>query len=207
MYVRALLIFCSSLISTGLIFAQQSDAHFLTPRIALAVHRSAFVHGYLHGYEEGFHQADFDLHMGRVARGEYSHPDSHTGYHREFGSRHMFNSGFQQGFRVGYADGTSGRSFRAFESVVAAAGTFENAENDRPSSAFDEGMRSGYTAGQHQGLEDAREQRQSKPSPACPVNSGRTQKEFCTAYASGFGMGYSDGFVNQAKTVVEEANK
>ena len=144
--------------------------------------------------------------MGRFARGEFSHADSHTGYHREFGSRHVFDSGYQQGFRVGYADGTSGRSFRAFENVVT-AGAFENPENDRATDAFDEGMRSGYTAGQHQGLEDAREQRQSNPSPACPVNSGKTQKEFCTAYASGFGMGYSDGFVNQAKTVVADANK
>ena len=184
-----------------LVTAQNADAHFQTPRIANLAHHSTFVHGYLHGYEEGFHEADFDLHMGRIARGDYSRGHGTTGYRREFGPKRMFDEGFREGFRVGYSDGASGRSFQAIDTVASAAGQ-EHAEDARSSNVFDEGVRLGYVAGQHQGLDDARNQHEANPTPACPLNNGVTKQEFCSAYASGFGMGYADGFKNQTKTVV-----
>jgi hypothetical protein len=203
---RFVLLLSCLLFSPLLLTAQRSDAHFLSTRIAPVVQRSAFVHGYLHGYEEGFHQADFDLQMGRISRGEYTRDAAPTGFRREFGSKHMFNDGFHNGFQVGYADGASGRRFRAIETVLVATGNTES-ENAGQPGTYDEGIRSGYAAGQHQGLDDARRQAPSKPSPACPINSGRTKEAFCSAYASGYEMGYSDGFTNQAKTTLAEAAK
>jgi hypothetical protein len=204
--VRRLILLLSCLaVSPGVVKAQSSDPHFETPRLTVAAHHSPFVHGYLHGYEEGFHQGDFDLHMGRIARGEYARNTSPVGYRKQFGSRQMYVSGYHEGFDVGYADAAAGRSFRAVDNVAAAT---ENEHLDgKPSGVFDEGIRSGYVAGQHQGLDDARRQIESHPAPACPVNSGRSIQEYCGAYASGYGMGYSDGFVNQAKTTVAEAKK
>ncbi len=201
---RLVLLLTCLVVSPGLLFAQKStDAHFQTERISTAVKRSAFVHGYLHGYEEGFHQADFDLQMGHISRGEYSRDGSPSGYRHQFGSKHMFDAGFHNGFEVGYADGAAGRSFRAFTTVESA--TAINLENDAKwDGTYDEGMMSGYVAGQHQGLADARSQVQAHPSPACPVNSGKQQTEFCGAYTSGYNIGYSDGFTNQAKTTVAE---
>ncbi len=168
--------------------------------------RSAFVHGYLHGYEEGFHQADFDLQMGRVARGESSRDATPFGYKRDFGSKQMFNGGFREGFRVGYADGVSGRNFRAVDTVMAALGASE-APSTTSNGTFDEGVHSGYLAGQHQGLDDARRQVAAEATPVCPVNSGKLQQEFCSAYASGYQMGYADGFTNQAKSTLAEAKQ
>lgn len=183
---------------------KEKDPHFLTPRLAPSAHRSSFIHGYLHGYEEGFHEGDFDLHMGRIARGDFGHDHGSSGYRKQFGPKRMFDAGFHEGFRVGYADAAAGRSFRAVENVEAASGATA-AEHTSENLAYDEGARLGYIAGQHQGLADARSQHESNPSPACPITSGQSKQEFCAAYVSGFGIGYSDGFVNQAKTVVAAA--
>lgn len=184
-----------------LLIAQDRDAHFDTPQIAPIAHRSTFVHGYLHGYEEGFHQGDFDLQMGRVGRGDYGEKCAIKGYHREFGPKSMYASGFQQGFSVGYADAATGRSFRAVENVVGATAAATVSGNSE-SEGFDRGMMFGYVAGQHQGLDDARRELQAQPAPACPVRNGSSEPEFCAAYAQGFQIGYSDGFVNQAKTTL-----
>ena len=190
----------------GLMSAQPADAHVATPRLAPVAHRSAFIHGYLHGYEEGFHEADFDLHMGRIARGDYTHARAPNGYKKQFGPKRIYESGFGEGFRVGYADAAAGRSFRAVGNVESAI-TAENAEDIRQSGAYDEGVRIGYVAGQHHGLDDARNQHQAKPSPSCPVSREQSQQEFCNAYNGGFAIGYSDGFVNQNKATVAEAKK
>jgi hypothetical protein len=190
-------------VTPGLV-AQKNDPHFATQKIASTAKRSAFVHGYLHGYEEGFHQADFDLQMGHIARGDYTRDASPTGYKHQFGSKQMYNTGYHNGFEVGYADSARGRSFRALGTVEAATGN-AIAENDpKWDGVYDEGVMSGYIAGQHQGLSDARSQVQSNPSPACPVKDGKDQADFCTAYVSGYNIGYSDGFTNQAKTAVAE---
>ena len=193
------------LLFPSLALAQEKDPHFLTPRLATPAHRSAFIHGYMHGYEEGFHEADFDLHMGRISRGDFGRDHGSVGYHKQFGPKRMFDSGFHEGFRVGYSDAAMGRSFRAIENVIAATGGAAATETATESSAFDQGARLGYLAGQHQGLADARSQHEANPSPACPVSDGKSKEEFCAAYSSGFGIGYADGFVNQTKTVVAAA--
>jgi len=187
-------------LSPALLAAQGPDPHFEAPRIAPIAHRSAFLHGYLHGYEEGFHQGDFDLQMGRVERGYYVADGSPKAYRRDFGPKEMYKSGFHEGFAVGYSDAAAGRSFRAIQNVIAATATADEVKVETPE--YDGGVRLGYLAGQHQGLADARRELQAHPSPACPVGGGKGQAEFCTAYAEGFQMGYSDGFANQAKTTL-----
>ena len=187
-----------------LVIAQDRDTHFDTPQLAPIAHHSTFVHGYLHGYEEGFHQGDFDLQMGRVGRGDYGEKCSTKGYHKEFGPKAMYASGFQQGFAVGYADAATGRNFRAVQNVVGATAAATVIPGKSDGAGFDRGMMSGYIAGQHQGLDDARRELQAQPSPACPVRNGTSEPVFCAAYAQGFQMGYSDGFANQAKTTLAE---
>jgi hypothetical protein len=199
--VRKLIVILTCLaLSPALLAAQDLDPHFEAPRIAPVAHRSAFLHGYLHGYEEGFHQGDFDLQMGRFEHGDYVANGSPKGYRRDFGPKQMYKSGFHEGFAVGYSDAAAGRSFRAIQNVIAATSTAAADEVKVETSGYDGGMRLGYLAGQHQGLADARRELQAHPSPACPVGGG--QADFCTAYAEGFQMGYSDGFANQAKTTL-----
>ncbi len=183
---------------------QEKDAHFLTERLAPAAHRSTFIHGYLHGYEEGFHEADFDLHMGRIARGDYNHDPKPAGYRKHFGPKRMYEAGFKEGFRVGYADSAAGRSFRAIQNVVAAVANDETAAVSEDLT-YDEGVSQGYRAGQSQGLNDARNQHGQNPVPACSVKNVEAKSDFCGAYTSGYTMGYADGLVNQTKTVVAEA--
>jgi hypothetical protein len=183
--------------------AQEKDPHYLTPRIAPTAHHSTFIHGYLHGYEEGFHEADFDLHMGRVGNGASTHEHKVTGYRSNFGAKRMYDDGFREGFRVGYADATAGRSFRAIQTVAEVGGA-DGEEQARESLPYDEAVRMGYLAGQRRGLSDARGQHESNPSPECPAN-GTNKADFCAAYVKGYGIGYADGFVNQAKTVVADA--
>lgn len=180
------------------ITAQQPDRHFVTPSIAAIAHESTFLHGYLHGYEEGFHQGDFDLQMGRIENGDNRRSDAPKGYEKQFGPKQMFFAGYKEGFSVGYADAADERRFRAFDNVLRAAAS----EATEPSSAamFDEGVRQGYLAGQHQGLNDARRDAQAQPSVACPTTPTNQGQEFCSAFTSGYQLGYADGFANQAKT-------
>lgn len=185
-----------------LAISQNRDPHFDTPQLAPIVRQSTFVHGYLHGYEEGFHLGDFDLQMGKIERGEYGVKCPTKGYRKDFGPKPMYESGFQQGFAVGYADAASGRSFRAIENVVAATAPATAASGTRESAGFDRGMMFGYLAGQHQGLDDARRESRAQPSPSCPIRNGNSEPVFCAAFAQGFQIGYSDGFVNQAKTTL-----
>ena len=192
--------------SPALLSAQAPDAHFETARIAAIAHRSSFLHGYLHGYEEGFHQADLDLQMGRIARGEYVRERVPNGYRGEFGSKHMYEAGYQKGFEVGFSDGVDGRTFRAIDNVIAATAT-TGTQNASAGGTFDDGMRSGYQAGRTQGLTDAREEAAQRPPSACPSHNAKNQQEFCAAFTGGYQLGYSDGFTNQAKKTLADANK
>lgn len=194
-----LLLLSSIALVPAAVIAQQPDRHFATPSIATIAQHSTFLHGYLHGYEEGFHQGNFDLQMGRIQNGEGTRNASPNGYEKQFGPKKMFVEGFAEGFSVGYADAADGRRFRAFDNVLRAS---VRDTTDKPAARmFDEGIRDGYVAGQHQGLSDARRdiQAQSPPLATCPVKSAKPGQEFCTAFASGYELGYADGFTNQAK--------
>jgi len=210
--VRSFGILVAALVALyGGAFAQQSDPHYLAQRISGPTCQSAFIHGYLHGYEQGFHLADQDLQMGRSARDVSRTRQARdlSTYRPEFGSRHFFQSGYTQGFRVGYADGVAGRAFRAVSEIAQVGNSLEV---HQPSEVFDQGFLSGYTSGQHQGLEDARRGGTAAVQAAsCPAvrrfekEHNPLEAEFCNAYTRGFAMGYSDGYVNQAKPAPSRA--
>src|SRR5438105_11399838 len=68
--------------------------------------RSAFAHGYIHGYEDGFHAADQDLHMGRVARGvAATKPTGHPERRVAVSDRHSFCKGENEGFNHCFSGG------------------------------------------------------------------------------------------------------
>lgn len=111
--VLALFLFLSG--ACLLLCAERPDPHYDSPRTRSVVRQSTFLHGYLHGYEEGYSTADLDLQMARAPRdpGKLKQARDAVGYRSEFGSRGVFDVGYRQGFRVGYADSFAGRAFRA----------------------------------------------------------------------------------------------
>lgn len=200
---KTIVLLCCVALTPALLTAQDGDPHFDCTLIAPIAHRSTFLHGYLHGYEEGFHQGDFDLQMGRISRGDNNADASPKGYKKEFGPKAMYKTGFHEGFAVGYADAAGGRRFRAVQNVLTVVAA-NPAEGPIQPAAYDLGMRTGYVAGQHQGLADARRELPSKPTGTCPAQTNTTHAGFCAAYVEGFQLGYSDGFTNQAKTTLAQ---
>jgi hypothetical protein len=206
---RSALLVATLLTLAAIASAQKApDPHYFAHRTRAIAQRSAFVHGYLHGYEEGFHLADLDIHMGRGVRdiSKCKEAREAAGYRREFGLKHVFESGYRQGVRVGYADGIAGRAFRAVDELEA-IGTVAP-EAARPDATFDQGFSAGYASGQHQGLEEGRRKLKfTPPLAACPPLPAKAldQQTFCAAYVGGYRMGYADGFTNVARRGTAQA--
>jgi flagellar biosynthesis/type III secretory pathway protein FliH len=166
-------------VSTGVLFA-----------------RSAFAHGYIHGYEEGFHSGDMDLQYGRGMRdpaslAPYKHPCA--AYRESFGSKKLFKSGFEDGFRAGYSDAVHEEKFHAVESLRNVADRITATPKD--ATAFDDGFRNGYDTGRRQGADDGRNL--SVANPINPPCLGLPEV-YCDAFARGFQVGYTDGYHNQS---------
>jgi hypothetical protein len=193
------------LLVASIAWAQKApDPHFAAPRTSAIAHKSAFVHGYLHGYEEGFHLADLDIQMGRGVRdiSKCKEAREAAGYRREFGSKHIFESGFREGVRVGYADATAGRAFRAVDALKAIGPVAPDWAQAEPDAAFDQGFSTGYTSGQRRGLEDGhRGETLTPPLTSCPPLPAKApeQQTYCAAYVGGYRVGYDDGFTNVAR--------
>ncbi len=169
--------------------------------------KSAFVHGYMLGYGQGFHAADLDLQMVH----DPTDPSKITTYHKvlgyqhEFGDKGSFENGYHQGFRVGYADGISGRQFRAV-SELRATGLGLRDDKSRPSKVFDEGFSAGYNAGVQRGLRDGRAGIGFlQTSDECQEGFFKSRprgEEYCSGYSRGYRLGYTDGYMNQAPQVL-----
>ncbi len=190
--------------------ANSPDPHYLAASTCAIAHKSVFIHGYLHGYEEGFYLGDLDLQVGRSARDISKAREGHDvrGYRHEFGDKHLFEDGYRQGVRVGYADAISGRSFRVIGELKAAMALVPDAAPQGPDPVFDQGFSAGYTSGQHQGVQDGRRAAAFAASqPACPAapGAGHNLPDYCAAYLSGYRFGYSDGFVNVRRSPVVQA--
>ncbi len=204
-HVKSSALLCCLLL--GISAAAQHDAHFLAARTSAIAHHSAFAHGYLHGYEDGFSAGDLDLQMAHppIIAERLKADEKASGYRREFGEKRFWETGFRQGFHVGYADAVGGRSFRAVDEVQRLgepAGT-----KAVPSAAYDAGMQRGYVSGRAQGLADGRARRaESTVAPKCPLN-GVHYEEFCAAFRGAYRMGYADGYVNVARPAVVQAAK
>jgi hypothetical protein len=207
--LRSALLVATLLTLAAIASAQMAtDPHYAAHRTRAIAHRSAFVHGYLHGYEEGFHLADLDIHMGRGVRdiSKCKEAREAAGYRSDFGNKHVFESGYREGVRVGYADGFAGRAFRAVSELEAIGTAAPDAA--LPDAAFDQGFSAGYTSGQHQGLEDGRRDLTfTPPLAACPPLPAKApdQQTFCAAYVGGYRVGYADGFTNVARRGTAQA--
>jgi len=170
----------------------------------------------MHGYEEGFHVADSDLQMYREFREAKSIEKFHkiVGYRPDYGDRHKFDSGYHEGFRVGYVDGYAGRRFRAVEQIRRAAGDLldHHEVNFRPSHTFDEAVMAGYLSGRTQGLQDGREATsyRSVAGSCTSVLDARhagADPEYCDAFRRGYFIGYSDGYTNQRPPGLEHESR
>lgn len=166
---------------------------------------SVFLHGYVHGYEEGFHNADIDIQMAHGFRdvSTMSEYKKVAVCPANAGDKNVFERGFRQGFRVGYTDGMSGRSFRAVRSLrLAVAGVSTADWNQRRRESFEMGIQEGYYAGQSEGLHDGRTSAGFRLiEPGCSAldqkASAAKEAEYCDGFRRAFSIGYSDGFTNQ----------
>ena len=190
--------------------AAADDSHLQIDPAAPIYQRSVFLHGYAHGYELGFHSGDIDLHMSRSGRDPRTikmFKDSKRVYQRSFGNRDMFVNGYEQGFRVGYADAFYGRDFRAARELRTLTQQMQDtgalqqtvaSGQISGSSEFDKGIADGYKQGLTNGLNDARSSKAYHPENSeCSRKS--TDGQFCPAHRLGYELGYSDGYNNQRK--------
>ncbi len=172
---------------------QSADPHLVAARLTPICRRSAFLHGYLHGYERGFQAADLDLQMGRTRL--EPPPANDSGYRPEFGDKGLFRAGYKSGLLTGYADGAAGRRFRAVAVVLEAFGPVAVPDT----ADLDRALRAGYSAGQKRGLSDGRNRLPFQTQAGdCRLSLRASDSiQFCDAFARGYRMGYSDGYVNQ----------
>jgi hypothetical protein len=189
-FFSVLLILCSTLL-----FAQ--ERHLGTESAKLLYMRSAFAHGYIHGYEDGFHSGDLDLQLARPPRDPGSisaYKKSGADYHSGFGSKDLFKSGFQDGFRAGYSDAIHGMTFQAVGRLRAAAKGLTESDDRKVLAQFDDGFKDGYRNGRRHGADDGRDFAEATPiPPPCFAHS----YAYCDAYSRAFQVGYADGYENQ----------
>jgi hypothetical protein len=155
---------------------------------------SAFAHGYRHGYDEGFHAGDLDIHMGRsdrVSAGLKESRPAARDYNNAFGSKQMFDEGYQAGFRGGYSDAMAGFEYRASKRTREAAEGLAILPPSRRK-FFDEGFAGGYKSAQ------------THDAPVSGVTSAYVE-QYCDKtlsrshpleYCSGFSRGYMLGMFN-----------
>jgi hypothetical protein len=201
---------CLSLLLCASCFAlargANKDRTYVEDSFAAALHsNSVFLHGYIHGYAEGFHNADIDIQMAHGFRdvSTMSEYKKVADCPANAGEKSVFERGFRQGFRVGYVDGISGRSFRAVRSLrIAMAGLSTDEWNPRRQESFEMGIQEGYYAGQSEGLHDGRTAatfRQMEPGCSALDQNARAAKgaDYCDGFRRAFSIGYSDGYTNQ----------
>lgn len=199
------------LLPLGSAFCQSSpDRHVTSPSRALYL-QSAYAHGYMHGYEEGFHGGDLDIHMGRGERplSQVKGYRECVGYRNEFGDKKFFKLGYEQGFREGYEDAVSGRSFRAI-AVTRRISQGVPESGGLPERDFDAAFSRGYDTGRDAGTASDTDQFEDVyTDKLCqsrlPRSEIKNESAFCDAFARGFLLGFSDGHVNRVATGTETA--
>lgn len=179
---------------TATAFAQQPDYHLTQDRNRGFYKECAFAHGHRHGYEEGFHAGDEDYQLRRPGY-LLQRSAKAKGYVPVFGDKNQFNSGYEAGFRAGYADSFSGKSFRALNPI-----TLESAAASP--SDLQSGFVSGYRAGYINSNSIADEPGIAE-SASWRCQQERHSAAFCNAYGSGYVLGKTDkssiALLNQAQ--------
>jgi hypothetical protein len=153
------------------------------------------VHGYIHGYEAGFHRGDLDLQLGHQAlTAPHKFHAGDGGYRSNFGDKHVFLQGFQQGLLTGYGDAYHGVVFRGVADVRRAA---EGVSADIAGKKdFDRAIWAGYQAGWQEGKRNPLTSIDPHAS-AKTCLAARHNAAYCDPYGRGFGLGYADGSVVQ----------
>lgn len=198
------------------VLGQENHRHEAGSGTLLA--RSAFAHGYRHGYEAGYHEGNVDINMVRLPRIKMSQFGKlPRRYEPDFGSRRLFETGFQAGLKAGYTDGYAGNTFRAVDDLRAVAGSLavESPPGDSNNVYFDRGVAAGY----HDGFKQAvpRPAPRGKrlnfqlvpcaPSPAEKDRDMVKRSSYCQGYRRGFVLGYGDGQYGSPDRRLLEASK
>ncbi len=115
---------------------------------------SAFAHGYRHGYDQGFHLADLDVHMGRSSQQmtKRQFRQASREFNKSFGSKNLFEQGYQVGLSAGYQDSFAGREYQASERAKLAASGLEDALPPSRRQYFDDGFAGGYASARVQSV-------------------------------------------------------
>lgn len=191
------------------------EQHLQEAGSAAVLAHSTFAHGYRHGYDEGYHAGNTDINMGRVLRVKLSDlHDVKVGYSSQFGSRSVFDKGFQAGLKAGYSDGYFGRTFRAVENLRAVADSLEQSASPADPSHiyFDQGFLTGYNDGYARGGSNNSSVAQidfhfvSCAKPAWQPDMA-TNGSYCEGYRRGFVLGHADGFALRPGSARLEASK
>ncbi|HEX8925866.1 MAG TPA: hypothetical protein VF786_08750 [Terriglobales bacterium] len=191
--LRCALAFAVLIFAAGAL-AAQADYHLTDDSAHSVYQHSSWAHGYVHGYQMGFHEGTIDYHMAHIRRDPRKiksghHPNEF--YRDEFGDRRVFDSGFKEGFKVGYSDAFAGRDYRASNEMDKLAEESQTSAETH----LDPVLGEGYTAGQRSGLDDGRKAAAYMPQKAqCPLHYAPPQ---CAGFRLGFQLGYSDGYHNQ----------
>lgn len=181
-----------------------NEPHIQSEMLGPLYANSAFAHGYRHGYEQGFHVGDLDIHLGRTGRIAMSSKEySPAGreYRPSFGSRRLFEDGYQAGFHSGYADAVSGGEFRATQRAkTASAGLSEVLPNTRRVH-FDEGIEAGYKSAQSQNAPIAHMNLEYVELYCRQSLTSAYSLEYCSGFARGYMLGIS-GMTSDSSRIV-----
>lgn len=182
-----------------------NDPHLQSPTLGNLYVNSAFAHGYRHGYEQGFHVGDLDIHMGRdlrIARKLKECSQGGRDFHPSFGSKQLFEAGYDVGFRGGYADAYSGAEFRASERWNAANTGLGEVLPSARRVHFDEGVAAGYKSSQTQHAPVDNVTAEYVERYCREVSRDLYSLEYC----SGFGRGYMLGIFGRSSDSVTLAS-
>lgn len=183
-------------------WSQAADSHVTDNPAQVVYILSPFAHGYAHGYEQGFHLADEDFQTGSFGHDPRRMEDFHRpiGYASKFGDRGEFERGYHAGFLSGYNDGIRGRSFREIGEMERIA-TGLTAKKNIPDSAFDLGLRVGYTSARQHGAGAMIEVDQV----SCGVSkSSWKHADYCNGFRRGFQLGAADAELMPSPTGGEQ---
>jgi len=184
-----------------------NESHMQNEILGKLYANSAFAHGYRHGYEQGFHVGDLDIHMGRDARlvmklKEYG--QASQDYQPSFGSKVLFQEGYEAGFRGGYADAISGAEFRASERAKAANAGLRDLLPSTRRAHFDEGVAAGYKSAQSQNAPATNMTPEYVEQYCRQTLSNVCSLEYCSGFSRGYMLGISDTSVDSSKIVTAQ---
>lgn len=195
-------------------FSQSADRHLTSGESQVLFKKSTYAHGYMHGYEDGFHNADLDIHMGRVERPVSQIEDfkSCSGYQKEFGDKRFYRDGYHQGFAEGYADAINRREFRAIAGARKAAVGLTAASDQTAERDFDEAFSRGYASGRKVDADRLRGRAEADYAVnLCQSNASHSKKtnprEYCDAFARGFSLGFFDSTAASENVGMQTARK